>query len=482
MELSNNLTEIHALVYALLARIDVLESRVRELEDENKALRDENIILKSENAVLRVQLGMNSKNSHKPPSTDVFVKQPALPRGKGKQKGGQKDHKGNTLKMVANADIVIIHPPLSCSCCHRAILSEECTILTAKRQVFDIPVPRLEVTQHQLSGVICCGMLQAGIFPAEVKAPVQYGVKIYTLSSLLSTDFRLPFRKISNLFETLYGYKYNEATAISANEILYDALAPIEEDIKTHILASEVVHFDETGLQAAGKRQWVHTACTELFCFLFVNVRRGKKALQDLVSVLKDYTNWAVHDCYATYFTFTNCKHAICNAHILRELQALKEQNSVWAAAMHEFLMMLYLATDKGTKIITEIEEIAIYKAKYALICQQAGKEEPFCEIKVRGKPKQTKGRNLLDRLIKYQEAALAFAFVEGVPFTNNLAERAIRNVKIKQKIAVFRTEKGAQVYARIQGFINTVKKHKKNVFQELLKVNTKQPIIWATT
>ena len=95
------------------------------------------------------------------------------------------------------------------------------------------------------------------------------------------------------------------------------------------ILVSEVVHFDETGLQAAGKRQWVHTACTELFCFLFVNVSRGKKALQDLVSVLKDYKNWAVHDCYATYFTFTNCKHAICNAHILRELVALKEQNSV---------------------------------------------------------------------------------------------------------------------------------------------------------
>ncbi len=137
-----------------------------------------------------------------------------------------------------------------------------------------------------------------------------------TLSSLLSTDFRLPFRKISSLFESLYGYKYNEATAISANEMLYQALAPIEEEIKERILASEVVHFDETGLQAAGKRQWIHTACTELFCFLFVHVNRGKKALQDLVSVLKDYKYWAVHDCYATYFTFTNCKHTICNAQI----------------------------------------------------------------------------------------------------------------------------------------------------------------------
>jgi transposase len=315
-----------------------------------------------------------------------------------------------------------------------------------------------------------------------VNAPVQYGSKLLTLSSLLNTDFRLPFRKISSLFETLYGYKFNEATAINANEVLFEALAPIEAQIKAHILESEVVHFDETCLRADGTRQWMHTACTESFCFLFLHLGRGTKALKDTMSVLKDYQNWAVHDCYATYFTFTDCKHAICNAHILRELQALKEQNSVWAAAMHEFLMALYLATDKGTKSVNGIEEQAIWKAKYALICQQADKEEPLGEAKPRGKPKQTKGRNLLDRLMKHQEAVLAFAFVECVPFTNNLAEQAIRNVKIKQKIAVFRTQRGAQVYARIQGFINTVKKHAKNVFQELLKVNTYQPISWQNT
>ncbi len=191
-----------------------------------------------------------------------------------------------------------------------------------------------------------------------------------TLSSLLSTDFRLPFRKISSLFESLYGYKYNEATAISANEILYEALAPIEEEIKKHILESEVVHFDETGLQTEGKRQWVHTACTEFFCFLFVHVSRGKKALKDIISVLKDYKGWAIHDYYAAYFTFTDCKHAICNAHILRKLQALKEQSSVWAVTMHEFLMTLYVTTHKGTTSITDIVEIAMWKAKYRIICE----------------------------------------------------------------------------------------------------------------
>ncbi len=188
MKLSNNFTELHALVYTLLARIDVLEARVKELEAEN-------IALKAENAVLKVQLSMNSTNSHKPPSRDIFPKKAAVPVPKGKKKGGQKDHKGNTLKMVAVADLVVIHPPTVCICCNRAILAEECELLPSKRQVFDIPVPRLEVTGHRLSCTTCCGITQYGQFPEQVKANVQYGSKILTLSSLLSTDFRLPFRK-----------------------------------------------------------------------------------------------------------------------------------------------------------------------------------------------------------------------------------------------------------------------------------------------
>lgn len=475
MKLSNNLTEIHALVHALLARIDVLEARVSELEDENRAL-------KSENAALRAQLGMNSKNSHRPPSTDIFVKKPAVPVPKDKKKGGQKGHRGDTLKMVAVPDSVIVHPPIACSCCNRAILAEECDLLAIKRQVFDIPAPRLEVTEHRLSSVVCCGVVHQGVFPPQVGAGVQYGSKILTLSSLLNTEFRLPFRKISNLIETLYGYKFNQATGAGANEGLFAALAPVEEEIRARVLASEVVHFDETGLRVEGKLQWVHTACSESFCYLFLHPNRGKKALKDPKSVLRDFKSWAVHDCYASYFTFQDCKHAICNAHILRELQALKEQNRVWAGQMHDFLMALYKDTEKGAQSINDLEKQAVYRATYAQICLGADKEEPLLEAGARGKPKKTKGRNLLDRLMKYRGAVLAFAFEQGVPFTNNLAEQAIRHVKIKQKIAVFRTKTGAEVYLRIQGFINTVKKHAKNVFQELLKVNTNQSISWETT
>jgi transposase len=501
MKLSDNLEELKLFIHQLLSKIEVLEGRVLFLEEENKSLREENLILKQENlilkqenltlrqesAALRVQLGQNSKNSHNPPSTDKFTKKtPALPVEKGKKLGGQLSHKGDTLGMVSAPNIIVLHAPKSCDCCGRVILAEECNIVS-KRQVFDIPEPRLEVTEHQLLGVNCCGCFQKGQYPSGVSAQVQYGNKILSLSSLLSTDFRIPFKKISNLFSTLYGYKFNEATAVSANKQLFDALLPVETAIKAQILASEVVHFDETGLKAASTTKWVHTASTDEFCYLFLHDKRGSKALRDEDSILKDYRNWAVHDCYSTYFTFKDCKHSICNAHILRELQALKEQNIVWASEMHNFLMELYTKTAKGKTYIEVPTEQVIWREKYTQICKKAKEEEDATQIQLgeknaRGKLKKTKGQALLYRLVKHQASVLAFAFVEKVPFTNNLAEQAIRNVKIKQKVATFRTEKGAKVYARIQGFINTIKKKSKSVFQEILNVLNGNINAWKTT
>lgn len=494
MKLSDNLEELKLFIHGLLLKIEVLESRVLFLEQENKSLKEENLILKQENLILkrenadlRIQLGQNSKNSHNPPSTDKFTKKtPALPVEKGKKLGGQLSHKGGTLEMVSTPDEIILHSPKSCACCGRVILAEECEVVS-KRQVFDIPVPRLEVTEHQLLGVNCCGCLQKGQYPSGVTAQVQYGNKILCLSSILSTDFRIPFKKISNLFSNLYGYKFNEGTAVSANEQVFDALESVETEIKAHILASDVVHFDETGLKAASTSKWLHTATTDEFCYLFLHDKRGSEALTDTDSVLKDYKNWAVHDCYSTYFTFKDCKHSICNAHILRELQALKEQNIVWASEMHDFLLELYTKTGKGKTYIEVPAEQMIWKEKYTQICQTAEKEEQINQSKLgeknkKGKLKKTKGQALLHRLVKHQASVLAFAFFEKVPFTNNLAEQAIRNVKIKQKVATFRTEKGAKVYARIQGFINTIKKKSKNIFQEILNVLNGNINSWKTT
>ena len=140
-----------------------------------------------------------------------------------------------------------------------------------RRQVFDIPMPRLEVTEHRVVAIFCCGRTNVGSFPAGVSAVTQYGIQLRTLCVLLNTAYRLPFAKISQLVFDLYGYRVSEATLISANEVAYETLAPIEADIKAAILASEVVHFDETGMRVAGELYWFHTACTDLLSYLYVH-------------------------------------------------------------------------------------------------------------------------------------------------------------------------------------------------------------------
>ena len=184
---------------------------------------------------------------------------------------------------------------------------------------------------------------------------------------------------------------------------------------------------------------------------------------------------WAVHDCWESYFRFENCQHILCNAHLLRELESLKQQGSDWGGKMQKFFYQLYEATEKGSKVL---ERGGQWEAGYEKICAAAEVEEPPPKPSHRGRAKNSVGRNLLNRLKKHQTAILEYAFREEVPFTNNQAERDFRCAKIKQKISnSFRSRKGAENYARIQGFVSTIRKQKMNVFEEIVNVFDKKAI-----
>ncbi len=209
-------------------------------------------------------------------------------------------------------------------------------------------------------------------------------------------------------------------------------------------------------------------ASSDRYTYLFVHPQRGAAAHQADMSILPSYQNWAVHDCWATYFNFTACRHAICGAHLLREFTGLEESGSKWAKNFHAFLLDLYERSDSGKAMIYTGERPEILLSYQALL-EQADMEEPPPTQKPRGKPKKTKGRNLLDRLTKHQDAVLAFAFHTEVPFSNNQAERDIRPTKTKMKVSgCFRTHYGVEIYARIQSFISTVRKLQFNPFNEL--------------
>jgi transposase len=477
-DLSTDIDTLKSMIHSLFIRIEQLEADNAALRAENATLRAENAVLRAENAMLKDQLSKNSKNSHKPPSSDGYGKKPALPQSSGKKTGGQFGHTGRTLKMVSTPDHIVVHHISSCPCCQKPFSRADVNAIGQKRQVFDLPEPRLIVTEHQQGIIHCCGQVHKGTFPEQITQPVQYGSKIRSLSVLLNNDYKLPIEKIEQLFADIYGCSFNESTALSTNQMCYDLLAPTENFIKTQVLGSKVVNFDETGMRVAAKLHWFHTASTNLFTYLFVHTHRGKKALEDTESLIKDFKNRAVHDCWASYFAFNDCSHSLCNAHIVRELQALIENGSLWAVKMKQFLLDLYEKSLKATIVVPNKDE---WVAKFNHICQIAHEEEPQPTKAKNGKFKNSKGRNLLNRLRDYQNGITDFAFDIDIPFTNNQAERDIRCLKTKQKVAMsFRTLNGAKHFARIQSFISSVRKHNSNVFQAINDIfNQKGLAFW---
>jgi len=403
---TNDIGELKALIVSLQAEIERLNARVKDVEAQN----DE----------LRTRLAQNSTNSHKSPAADGYQKKPlikpALPKQPGKKPGGQAGHSGQTLKMADQPDLIHRHQATHCGQCGLLLTGEG--HIVARRQVVDLPKPRLWVEEHQLMAHQCaCGYEQTGQFPAPVSAPVQYGPRIHAQSVLLNVDYRLPFAKVSQLWADLTGYAYNPATLMSTQTDLFAQLAPIEELIKEQLVAAPVCHFDETGLRVAGKLEWLHVACTAEYTHLFVHPRRGQVALCSEQSVFSDCHNWTVHDCWSSYFAAGKGRHSLCGAHLLRELQALIDQGRQWASALHGYLLNAYQASRHGP---IEPDEQACWRAGYEHLCQQGDEEELpalafFRADGSTGRSKRTKGRNLLERLMHHQESVLAFAFQAGV-------------------------------------------------------------------
>jgi len=463
----------------LEAEILRLGQEMARLQAENAHLVAENARLEAENAELRRRLAKDSSNSHKPPSSDGYRKKPrrqsAMPKGEKRQRGGQAGHQGRTLRQVAQPDHIQVHLPHHCGVCGRAFQEEETHRVVGKRQVFDLPEPKLEVTEHRLGEVTCCGVAQRGAYPAHVTTPVQYGPGVRGLVTQLAVAYNMPLGKISQLFTDLYGYALNERTVENALEEGYRLGEPVEQAVKGALEQAEGAHFDETGIRVAGALHWTHVASNAAYTYLFIHQKRGRQALESTSSVLPSFQGRAIHDRWASYFKFEDGQHGLCNAHILRALQGVQEEGRAWAVAMREHLLGLYR---QGKVLEGEAAEAA--RQRYRDILSQAEAEEPPPQRAPgqRGRAKNSPGRNLVRSLREHEESVLAFALVAGVPFTNNQAERDLRPVKVKQKVSgSFRTEHGAARYARLQGIISTCRKQQRPVFHTLRTLFAHQPV-----
>ena len=275
-------------------------------------------------AELERQLNQNSKNSSRPPSTDGF-KRVTKKRKKGENPpGGKKGHKGHTLEFTDNPDFTKNHRPSLCENCG-ASLDGVKPASVEKRQVTDISLPTMHVTEHVGESVICshCGHYNAATFPDHVKSPLQYGPIIRALMVYLSIYQLIPYDRLSEFFSDVYGRGPSKATIIKACSDCFEKLKDVEEEIKQELLKGHVLHADETGMQVNGKREWLHTASSDRLTYYAHHKKRGTEAIDDM-DIIPQYNGVLVHDCWSSYFGYT-CTHALCNAHLIRDLEGTSE-------------------------------------------------------------------------------------------------------------------------------------------------------------
>jgi transposase len=291
----------------------------------------------------------------------------------------------------------------------------------------------------------------------------------------------LPYERVSALCGDVFGVAVSKAT-IEAAEVKADGhLQPFIEEVTAQLRAAPVAHADETGLRVEGRTRWLHVLATEGLTFYHVDDKRGREAME-AQGVLPAFTGRLVHDCWAPYFAYEGCAHGLCGAHLLRELKfAHEEQGQAWAFEMSQWL--LYLAGLRSARSDAPFspEGMAFFEAQYEAILARGAAELPHPPERAagRGRVAKSKSANLRERLVKRRDAVLRFVHDPRVPFTNNLAEQAVRMAKVQQKISgCLRTVAGARRFARLRSYVSTLIKQHRHVLTHIAHAITGTPWI----
>ncbi|HEX4203866.1 MAG TPA: IS66 family transposase [Ktedonobacteraceae bacterium] len=438
-------------------------------------------------ALLRIEelerrLAKDSHNSSKPPSSDGFSRK-LKPRPKSeKSKGGQPGHPGHTLQPVAVPDQVITHRPSHCEACHRE-LQEIAGRTTERRQIHELPAVRMQVTEHRVETIGCptCGHLTVARFPKGVDAPVQYGSRLRAVAVYLSQFQLLPMERICELSADLWGCTLSEGTLARWLAEAARILEPTMQVLKWRLLASRLNHVDETGVRIKGLLHWMHVSATKWLTVYSWHRKRGQEAM-DVIGVLPQYQGRAMHDRWHSYDRYL-CIHSVCGAHLLRDcLFVAEHEKQLWAQAMFEHFLQMKEAADfwraHGVKAVPKAQRDGLVLRYFELLQQGfsthlalAPPGSGMLPKKV-GRPKQGAAKNLLDALLTRAEQVLAFLDDLSVPFTNNLAERDLRMIKVQQKISgTFRSEQGATAFCIIRSYLSTMRKQGRSMLAALAAV-----------
>ena len=410
--------------------------------------------------LLAKRIGLNSRNSSKPPSTDAPNVAKNTKKTSTNKPGGQTGHVGSTLEKVTKPDET------------QVITIDRTTIPQGQyhedgfetRQVFDIHICR-KVTEYQAQVLVNeKGQRFVAPFPEGITKAVQYGKTVKAHAVYMSQYQLIPYARIQEYFTDQLQIPISKGSIFNFNKVAYGLLAEFSEITKNHLAASTRMNVDETGINIDGKRRWLHCASNDLWTDFFPHEKRGCEAMDER-GIIPLFSGVLCHDHWKPYYRYDGCLHSLCNAHHLRELiRSVEQDGQQWAKEMEELLNTINSETLNAGGVLSESVAQA-YRKKYREILMRADIQ---CPAPVRaegdkkqGRLKRSKSRNLLERLIKYEDDTLRFMTDVNVPFTNNQGERDIRMTKVQQKISgCFRSMEGAEIFCRVRGYLSTCQKH----------------------
>jgi transposase len=462
-----------------LTRAELEKFDKEQLIDLLLLLFEQNAALELRVAELEERINQNSTNSSKPPSSDGYDKPSpkSLRKKSGKKPGGQYGHQGHGLKISREIKRTVEIKPEICPCCGNDLHGQEGKRVESRYE-HEIPEVTVETTRYDVFERQCpqCGTVSRGGFPERVTGTQQYGPRLRAYMVMLLQYGMVGMQRLKNIIAALFGVRISEGTIASTVGRCAGRLGEAVEAIKGAVIRSPVVCFDETGMRNRGVLWWLHTASTGGLVYLQIHPKRGNEAME-AIGILPVFCGVAVHDCLKSYWAYV-CLHALCNAHVLRELVGILENTGqAWAGKMIDLLVAMKDVVQKyresGRKELS-----AYYRQKFSEAYDKlvrAGQRVNPAAVKVegkRGRTKQSKGRLLVDRLKEHKEEYLRFIRDFDVPFDNNQAERDFRMGKVKQKVSgCFRSDEGALAFATIQTFIQTIHKHHLSIWDELVKV-----------
>ncbi len=463
--------QLRAELAAQHALIEALQARVAELTTEKAALAGLIDQLRRKVAELEKRLGKDSSNSSLPPSSDRFTKKAkqespnrAARRAMGRKPGKQPGSDGKHLAQVENPDNVEIHSPPCCSNCGRDLAGVPVEDVEV-RQVMDLPEPKLETTEHRAETKLCqCGTKTKGPFPKEARSYVSYGPKLRAIGLYLLSYQHLPVERCAEAIRDLFGVEVSTGFLDHLYTEGADGLESFMAAVLAHLLGSEVVHVDETFDYLKKDRIYFHVASNELYTLLHADVTRGKEGTER-TGLFPDFTGIAVHDRLAQYFGYDKASHAICCAHLVRDLASVAAitTQAHWATSMTAVLIEMKLAAQTartaGNSRIAK-QTLAGFLSRYDAIVDEALSLNPTPVGRKRDELEK-ESYNLAKAMKQRKDDIVRFATDLRVPFTNNQAESDLRMVKLHSKISgPFRAMHGAERLATVRSYLSTAAKH----------------------